>query len=137
MPGGGKGSKPGRAYRENRRSPLDEESRHQTAQRVAERYQKGETAREIAADMGASYGFVHGLLVETGVLRSRGRRKGKHYSTTAPRTTEGVEDAYTDRPVVRPDVDAELRTHLFGGDDEVPGSRGSAGDRGSDSSGPS
>lgn len=42
-------------------------------EKIATRYTNGETVREIAADLGRSYGFVHGILREQGVaLRSRG-----------------------------------------------------------------
>ncbi|WP_420897553.1 helix-turn-helix domain-containing protein [Georgenia faecalis] len=40
---------------------------------MAERYQQGESVRSIAADIGRSYGFVHGLLVSEQVtMRRRG-----------------------------------------------------------------
>lgn len=40
---------------------------------LAERYKQGESIRDLASDVGRSYGFVHRLLVEQGVpLRSRG-----------------------------------------------------------------
>lgn len=42
---------------------------------AAEQYAAGATVRAIAADLGRSYGFVHRLLVESGIeLRSRGAR---------------------------------------------------------------
>lgn len=42
---------------------------------VAKRYAEGETVRDIASDLGRSYGFVHRLLIESGEpLRSRGAR---------------------------------------------------------------
>ncbi len=40
---------------------------------LVERYSQGESIRSIADDIGRSYGFVHGLLAESGVsMRSRG-----------------------------------------------------------------
>lgn len=40
---------------------------------VARRYTAGESIRELAADTGRSYGFVHRLLVDSGVaMRGRG-----------------------------------------------------------------
>ncbi|KGM13659.1 helix-turn-helix domain-containing protein [Cellulomonas bogoriensis] len=40
---------------------------------LVERYQRGESIRSMAADIGRSYGFVHGVLVDAGVtMRSRG-----------------------------------------------------------------
>lgn len=40
---------------------------------IEKRYLEGETVRTIAADLGRSYGFVHGLLKEQGVnFRARG-----------------------------------------------------------------
>lgn len=47
--------------------------RAQVATDFAERYQAGESIRSLAADSGRSYGFVQGLLKESGVtLRGRG-----------------------------------------------------------------
>lgn len=49
------------------------EQRDTLAAAVKERYLAGDTIRAIAADMGRSYGFVHGLLREQKVpLRARG-----------------------------------------------------------------
>ncbi|MFC4556454.1 helix-turn-helix domain-containing protein [Georgenia faecalis] len=49
------------------------ERRSALAASVAERYQQGESVRSIAADIGRSYGFVHGLLVSEQVtMRRRG-----------------------------------------------------------------
>jgi Helix-turn-helix domain len=43
------------------------------AAKFAKRYAAGQSIRKIAADAGRSFGFVHGLLKETGVtMRSRG-----------------------------------------------------------------
>lgn len=40
---------------------------------VRERYNNGASIRELAADTGRSYGFIHRLLVESGTeLRGRG-----------------------------------------------------------------
>ena len=42
---------------------------------AATRYSEGATVRDIAAELGRSYGFVHRLLIESDVpLRSRGAR---------------------------------------------------------------
>lgn len=49
------------------------QQRTEVANRIKERYMAGETIRSIAADVGRSYGFVHGLLREQEVpLRARG-----------------------------------------------------------------
>jgi len=49
------------------------EQRSEIAAGIKERYLAGETIRSIAADVGRSYGFVHGLLREAEVpLRARG-----------------------------------------------------------------
>lgn len=49
------------------------ELRDQIGESFAERYLAGESIRSIAADSGRSYGFVQGLLKESGVvLRTRG-----------------------------------------------------------------
>ena len=49
------------------------EQRNEVAAGIKERYLAGETIRSIAADVGRSYGFVHGLLREQEVpLRARG-----------------------------------------------------------------
>lgn len=48
-------------------------SRSDLAGTLVERYGRGESIRSIADDIGRSYGFVHGLLAESGVaMRSRG-----------------------------------------------------------------
>jgi len=40
---------------------------------LVKRYQRGESIRSMAEDIGRSYGFVHGVLAESGVaMRSRG-----------------------------------------------------------------
>lgn len=42
---------------------------------VTQRYTNGASIRELAADTGRSYGFIHRLLVESGTeLRGRGGR---------------------------------------------------------------
>ncbi len=42
---------------------------------AAKLYRNGATVRHIAAEMGRSYGFVHRLLIESGVpIRGRGTR---------------------------------------------------------------
>lgn len=49
------------------------EGRQKLADSLVERYRRGQTVREIAEDIGRSYGFVHGVLVESGVaMRGRG-----------------------------------------------------------------
>lgn len=49
------------------------DQRSEVATSVKQRYLAGETIRAIAADVGRSYGFVHGLLREQEVpLRARG-----------------------------------------------------------------
>lgn len=47
--------------------------RSNLAARVTTRYEAGESIRSLAADLGRSYGFVQGLLKESGIaLRGRG-----------------------------------------------------------------
>jgi len=47
--------------------------RKDLAAALVKRYQRGESIRSMADDIGRSYGFVHGVLVESGVaMRSRG-----------------------------------------------------------------
>jgi hypothetical protein len=49
------------------------ERRATLAAEVAKRYEQGESVRSIAADIGRSYGFVHGLLAQEDVtMRRRG-----------------------------------------------------------------
>ena len=49
------------------------EAREQLARDVVARYEAGASIREIAEDVGRSYGFVHAMLTESGVqLRGRG-----------------------------------------------------------------
>jgi hypothetical protein len=49
------------------------EGRQSLAGTLVDRYSRGESIRSIADDIGRSYGFVHGILVESGVsMRSRG-----------------------------------------------------------------
>jgi transposase len=50
-------------------------TREETRAAAAKLYAEGSTVRHIATDLGRSSGFVHRLLVESGVeLRSRGAR---------------------------------------------------------------
>lgn len=54
-------------------SRITGEGRKNLASSLVERYQRGESIRSLAEDIGRSYGFVHGVLVESGVtMRSRG-----------------------------------------------------------------
>ncbi|MDO8107506.1 helix-turn-helix domain-containing protein [Isoptericola sp. b441] len=54
-------------------SRITGENRSDLAGTLIERYRRGESIRSIADDIGRSYGFVHGLLAESGVaMRSRG-----------------------------------------------------------------
>lgn len=54
-------------------SRITGDGRRDLATSLAERYQRGESIRSMAEDIGRSYGFVHGVLVEQGVtMRSRG-----------------------------------------------------------------
>jgi hypothetical protein len=47
--------------------------RHDLASSLVKRYQRGESIRFMAEDIGRSYGFVHGVLAESGVpMRKRG-----------------------------------------------------------------
>ncbi|WP_250445327.1 helix-turn-helix domain-containing protein [Actinotalea sp. C106] len=54
-------------------SRITGEGRQDLTARLVERYSRGESIRSMAEDIGRSYGFVHGVLVEAGVsMRSRG-----------------------------------------------------------------
>lgn len=49
------------------------DARSELADRLRVRYEAGESIRSLASDFGRSYGFVQGLLKESGVeLRGRG-----------------------------------------------------------------
>ena len=49
------------------------EARERLARDVVDQYQRGASIREIAADVGRSYGFVHNILTGSGVpMRGRG-----------------------------------------------------------------
>ncbi|WP_372593229.1 helix-turn-helix domain-containing protein [Actinotalea sp.] len=49
------------------------ERRSDLAKDLVDRYSRGESIRALAQDVGRSYGFVHALLIESGVpMRSRG-----------------------------------------------------------------
>jgi hypothetical protein len=49
------------------------EGRKDLAASLVTRYQRGESIRSMAQDIGRSYGFVHGVLTESGVsMRGRG-----------------------------------------------------------------
>ncbi len=68
------------------------EGRQELAAGLVERYRNGETVREIAEDIGRSYGFVHGVLVESGVtMRGRGgaTRGAAGAARRATRATKG------------------------------------------------
>ncbi len=47
-------------------SRITGEGRSDLAGTLVQRYQAGESIRSIAEDIGRSYGFVHGVLVESG-----------------------------------------------------------------------
>lgn len=86
------------------------------ASQFAERYTGGESIRTIAEEAGRSYGFVHNVLMESGVaLRGRGgaTRGAKKAVPSAPvekapsetpakktatRKVAAVKDAATDKP---------------------------------------
>jgi hypothetical protein len=54
-------------------SRITGEGRSDLAGTLVQRYQTGESIRSIAEDIGRSYGFVHGVLVESGTaMRGRG-----------------------------------------------------------------
>ena len=49
------------------------DDRAELGRRLRERYQAGASIRELAAETGRSYGFIHRILVDNGVqLRRRG-----------------------------------------------------------------
>lgn len=62
-------------------SRITGDDREQLAGELAKRYAAGDSIRDLADDLGRSYGFVHRILVDSGVtLRGRGgavRRKAK------------------------------------------------------------
>lgn len=89
--------------------PIAPDLRDALAALVAKRYARGETLREIAGDIGRSYGTTHALALEGGVgFRSRGWPKGR----SQRRTTEGAEDHYG-QPDPNHDVAAELARYDF------------------------
>lgn len=54
-------------------SRITGEGRQNLTARLVARYERGESIRSMAQDIGRSYGFVHGVLAEAGVtMRSRG-----------------------------------------------------------------
>ena len=54
-------------------SRITGDGRKDLASSLVERYNRGESIRSLADDIGRSYGFVHGVLSESGVtMRSRG-----------------------------------------------------------------
>lgn len=54
-------------------SRITGDGRKDLAGSLVERYQRGESIRSMAEDIGRSYGFVHGVLTEAGVqMRTRG-----------------------------------------------------------------
>ena len=54
-------------------SRITGDSRNDLASSLVHRYERGESIRSLADDIGRSYGFVHGVLAESGVaMRSRG-----------------------------------------------------------------
>lgn len=54
-------------------SRITGDSRQDLATSLVDRYNRGESIRSLADDIGRSYGFVHGVLTESGVtMRSRG-----------------------------------------------------------------
>lgn len=60
-------------------------AREEARASVAARYAEGATVRAISKELGRSYGFVHRLLVESGVeFRDRGARR-----RTAPAEMDG------------------------------------------------
>jgi hypothetical protein len=67
------------------------DQRTSLAQSFGERYAGGESIRSIAQDTGRSYGFVHGVLKESGAtLRGRGgATRGPRAAGAAP-TTEAA-----------------------------------------------
>jgi hypothetical protein len=86
-----------------------------STQRTAavEAYGRGKTVRELASDFGVSYGSMHKLLAEAGVLRGRGRIPGNVYPAPRPRRTPGIDpQSLPPRRTKRENVDDELREHL-------------------------
>lgn len=54
-------------------SRITGEGREDLASSLVDRYNRGESIRSMAEDIGRSYGFVHGVLAEKGVtMRTRG-----------------------------------------------------------------
>lgn len=53
------------------------DDRAYVAQQIVARYETGVTIRQIATESGRSYGWVHGILAEAGVLRTRARKPAR------------------------------------------------------------
>ncbi len=62
--------------------------------RLAERYLAGESIRSLAQETGRSFGFVHGVIKESGVaLRSRGGATRRSAPSTALATASATSSA--------------------------------------------
>ncbi len=79
----------GQAQKLTKGSRITGADRGTLAAQFAERYARGESVRAIAEDTGRSYGFVHGVLVESGTtLRGRGgATRGAAVEKTATKKT--------------------------------------------------
>ncbi|WP_079131847.1 helix-turn-helix domain-containing protein [Streptomyces nanshensis] len=56
---------------------LTGKQREEYTEKVVKRYKKGSNIRKICEETGRSYGFIHQILSEAKVLRSRSGRKSK------------------------------------------------------------
>ena len=70
--------RPRRTYR-----PCTAQERQQAQQHAVEWYTDGQSIRAVAARLDRSYGFVHALLAEVGVLRLPGPRRSPKASQPA------------------------------------------------------
>jgi hypothetical protein len=82
--------------------------RTELAAALAQRYADGESLRALADDTGRSFGFVHGLIKESGVqVRGRGgaTRGGTAAATTVPAANgTTTTDAHALVPAAAPDL---------------------------------
>jgi hypothetical protein len=76
--------------------------RQAVSAQLAERYQAGESIRALAQETGRSFGFVHGVIKESGVpLRGRGGATRRSTPTAAPGASSAA------APTAKAAVDAD------------------------------
>ena len=102
------------------------------ASQYAKRYAAGESIRKIVADSGRSYGFVHGVLKESGAtLRGRGgatrgvkkTATSARKSTVTPTKTTTTKTAAKAAPAKKTPAKTATRTDLGqeGARQQIPG----------------